>query len=238
MTDGWAATEASAFWDRVGEEPPFPRDLSLGLPLALPLALVVLPALALRRIEDWLEQRGPPYRFLCADRRLRGCLVAHEGIGFLFVDGADTVDERRFTIAHEVAHFLADYLRRRAAALAKLGPSILDVLDGRRPPTRTEQIDAVLADCPIGVHVHLLERDGHAVAIDAVEERADHLACELLAPAEDVRSRMTSSVVDEEDIALTLRTAFGLPPRPAAAYARRLRAAWCPPPSFVEWLRP
>ena len=238
MTAGWVQTEADEFWALTGQPPPFPRDLSNVLPVALPLGLVVLPALALHRVKGWLTRRGVPYRFPCQDRRLRGCLVAHAGSGLLFVDGADDAVQRRFTVAHEAAHFLVDYLRPRRAAIDKLGEGIVDVLDGRRAPTWAERADAILSDCPIGVYVHLLERDGpRSSLLAAVEERADQLACELLAPARDVARRWTDAL-DEEDLAAVLRDEFGLPNAPASQYARRLIRSWRPAPSFVDWLRP
>lgn len=235
MTWTWAEAEAKAFWAAAGCPPPFPRDLTPILPLALPVAVVVVPALGLTRIEAWLASRGTPYRFPCADRRLRGCLVAHAGAALLFVDGADDADERRFTVAHEAAHMLVDYLRPREAAIARFGPRIVDVLDGRRLLTRTDRIDAVLADCPIGVHLHLLDRNLETGAnVASVEERADLLACELLAPASEAARFRTAG---EEELPILLRDAFGFPLSRAAGYANRLLRVWQPAPSFVDWLR-
>jgi hypothetical protein len=237
VTAGRVQAAAEAFWTAAGSPPPFPRDLSLVLPLALPLGVVVLPALALARVEGWLARRGVPYRFPCQDRRLRGCLLAHAGSGLVFVDGADGADQRRFTLAHEVAHFLLDYLRPRRDAVATLGDGILDVLDGRRAPTWAERADAVLGACPVGVYVHLLGRDGgRDPRAAAIEERADRLACELLAPAEDVGRRCASA--DEDGLTRSLRDDFGLPDPHASEYADRLLRAWRPAPSFVDWLRP
>jgi hypothetical protein len=237
MTASWVEAEAQAFWRLVGELPPFPRNLDAILPLALPLAVVLLPALGLDRIEEWLARRGSTYYFPCEDRRLRGCLIAYAGHGILFVDGADHADERRFTLAHEAAHFLIDYLRPREAAIARLGAGIVAVLDGHRPPTRAERIDAVLAGCTIGVHIHLLGRDGdHATTNAVAEERADQLACELLAPEAEVVRRL-GTMCDESALESALRDGFGLPAPKAAAYAGRLFRGWRPAPSFVEWLR-
>ncbi len=235
MTMSWAEMEAEVFWAAVGEPPPFPRDLTGVLPLALPVAVVVLPALGLARIEAWLAARGSPYRFPCGARRLRGCLVAHAGGGLLLVDEDDEADERRFTVAHEAAHLLLDYLRPRQDAIARFGQGIVDVLDGWRPMTRIERIDAVLANCPIGVHVHLLERRGDLGAgTAAAEERTDRLACELLAPAREV-ARFRAA--DQDELTDLLRGLFGLPAVQAACYAGHLLRAWRPAPSFVDWLR-
>lgn len=234
MTETWLTETAATFWERAGRVPPFPRDLEAVLPIALPVAVVLLPALALDRVESWLDRRGCGYRFPCAARRVRGCLVALDGCGIVFVDGADALAERRLTVAHEAAHFMLDYQQPRQRAIDKLGWAIVDVLDGRRPPTRIERIDAALTACPIGLHTHLLDRTGpHGAAIATIEDRADQLACELLAPAADVLSRATSV----PDLAHELRETFGLPAAIAAGYARQLMRACGARPSFVDWLR-
>lgn len=234
MTPGWEVAAAEAFWDAAGEPPPFPRDLSAALPLAFPAALVVLPGLALDRIAAWLARRGAADLLpdLGPRGRLRGCVVAYGGFGFVFVDGADAPDERRFTLAHEAAHLFLDYLRPRERALTRLGPGIAPVLDGTRQPTPAERVDAALVNCPIGVHVHLLARNA---AHTAAEDRADRLARELLAPRALVAA---PGQHDPDDVARALRERFGLPPAQADAYARDLDRTRRPAPSYVEWLRP
>jgi hypothetical protein len=230
MTAAWLEETAEAFWTLVGEPQPFPRDLADVVSLALPAFAVPLPALTFDRAHRWLDQRGSVAHLPCDGRRVRGCLVAYGGCGFIFLDGGDPPDERRFTLAHETAHFLIDYLRPRQRAIAHLGDAIVDVLDGRRRATRDERIDAVLAECPIGVHVHLLNRNV------TVEDRADLLACELLAPAALVMARRPPSV-GADQIARVLREEFGLAASQAGRYAARLARARDPVPSFVDWLR-
>lgn len=235
MIETWLVETAESFWKRAGTVPPVPRDLAAVVPIALPVAVVLLPALALDRVEAWLERRGCGYRFPCAERRLRGCLVALAGRGIVFVDGADAPAERRFTLAHEAAHFMLDYQRPRRRAVAKLGDGIVEVLDGKRPPTRTERIDAALTACPLGVHTHLLERDHrYGAVIATIEERADRLACELLAPAADIPPHAATAT----ELASDLRETFGLPDSIASAYARYLLRERGAGPSFVKWLRP
>jgi hypothetical protein len=68
--------------------------------LALPVSIIPLPRLQLASIENWLRRYQIPYRFPCANRRVRGCLVAYKGCGLIFVDETDTPDERRLTLAN------------------------------------------------------------------------------------------------------------------------------------------
>ncbi len=231
MSDALLHKLADRFWREAGGAPPEPRDLVRAVSLALPVAVVFMPALTLERVHIWLERRGAPYRVDCASRRLRGCLVAAGGRGIVFVEGADPADERRFTLAHEVAHFLLHYQYPRERAVRRLGPGILPVLDGLREPTPEERIGAVLAGCPLGVHTHLLERTGDAGALAAgAENEADRLAWELLAPQADLRS------VPAGDRERVLQTRFGLPSPEAARYARWLRRRFDGPPTYLDWL--
>lgn len=237
MTDGYLTAVADDFWADAGGAPPPPRDLLDVVPLTLPVTIVTLPALGFARTGAWLARHGIRAPFPERDRRLHGCLVARAGQGIVFIDGADPMDERRFTLAHEIAHFLIDYQRPRERALRLMGPFITPVLDGMRQPTATESIHAALVDCPFGIHIHLLEREGSLGAMaEAAEDRVDRLAWELLAPAEllfdDAAARDGSS--DRERI---LRERFALPATQAVRYAQSLCRRFEPPPSFVEWLR-
>ncbi|MGH2532301.1 MAG: ImmA/IrrE family metallo-endopeptidase [Thermomicrobiales bacterium] len=220
MIPGWLAEAADLFWDAAGDPPPFPRDLTYVLPYALPVYQQIMPGLRLASIDNWLSRHGCAQRFDAEDRELCGCLVAYRGFGMIFVDGADEPNERRFTLAHEVAHFLLDYYMPRAKAQALLGPEILPVLDGDRAPTQDERIDAAIAKCAIGVHVHLLDRRDPSGEIAGKEDRADRLARELLAPDEVLSDRYREYAFDEFAMAQDLEAGFGLPPAEAAAYAR------------------
>jgi hypothetical protein len=233
---GRLADAANRFWAAAGPPPPFPRDLDDAVALALPVYQVVMPRLRLAGVEEWLVRRGRGHRFDEAERRLRGAVVAFGGHGFLFVDGADEPVERRFTLAHEVAHFLLDYQLPRDRAIALLGDGVIPVLDGLRPPTRTERIDAVLASCSTGLHVYLLDRLDASGRVARVEDRADRLACELLAPDDELARRFGDDPPDEPTLARHLVDELGLPPSVARSYAERWLAPRRPP-SFSRGIR-
>lgn len=227
MAEWWVVQEAEEFWRRAGGPPPFPRTVEDVLGRAHPLEVLRQPGLSAGHVARWVRERGWWCDAGRGDQRLRGCLLAWQEIGLIFLDSTDPPDEQRYTLAHEVAHFLADYLRTRREAVASLGRQVLEVLDGWRAPTRDEQVHALLAGVRFGLYLHLAPRDGTwgvtALARQNLEARADKLALELLAPAEEVRRRVGRNRGAEE-VEKVLRGEFGLPEGVARVYARRIAA--------------
>lgn len=215
--------EAAEFWRRVGEAEPFPRQLRRPVTRTLPVAVVHLPRLTISSAQAWLSDRGVGDALPVPDRALRGCLVAHRGHGFIFLDGTLADGEERMTLAHEVAHFLRHYERRRAVAVRKLGPAILEALDGQRALTSAERVSGVLRNVPLGVYRHTLGRNADGRPDEytlGLEAEADLLGFELLAPSwKVVRSSSPGS-----DCRELLETAYGLTPDCALAWARWIDA--------------
>jgi hypothetical protein len=232
------------FWQRCGEMEAFPRALERPLALALPIALIKLPRLQLLDIDLWLKRHGVGFEFGRESRAVRGCLVAYRGQGLIFLDGTDPANEIRFTIAHEIGHFLVDYWLPRNAAILKFGDQIADVVDGIRPPTISERVQALLGNQVIKVHVNLMERnqglDNTSSELWQVEDRADRVALGLLAPPEAVWGRFETSANDFAQrlsgLSGCLRTDFGLPIAIAHAYAINLLKTANKGPSWLETL--
>ena len=240
----WAAELADQFWALTGEPaPPAPRDLIRPIALGLPLGVVQAPRLHGAGVERWLRRQD----ILCTlggrDRTLRACLVARFGQGAIFLDSADPDDERRFSLAHELAHFLRHYRQQRLAARRARGPEILQVLDGVRPPRYDERAHALLAQVRLGYHGHLMERDADGTGIsDRVrhaEAEADLLACELLAPASKVDIALHGTVGHERHNAavVLLCRRYGLPAAAARQYAARIASRPTQQSSLLQRLR-
>jgi hypothetical protein len=215
---GWLSTIVDQFW---GSQPldGFPLDVELHILLNLPLAIIEVADLT---VDDMRAHLGPAATGLLAklpNRRVHACLLAYAGVGIVFVDATDDPAERRLNLAHEAAHFLLDYLRIRDR-LAAHDPALLEVMDGLRPPTPEEELGALLGDVPLGVQTHLLERGatgGHvARSTSAVEDRAEMVAWELLAPRAAVLATATQR--DAASLTSVLVHHFGLPSGVAAAY--------------------
>ncbi len=246
LTDNDISRLAQFFWSLVGEIEPFPRSLEGPVLWGLPLAIVKLPRLGLSSLRNWLFTREIIICVNQQDRPLRGCLVAHRGQGLVFLDGTDSDDERRFSLGHEVSHFLRDYLIPRQQAIGAFGQNIVGILDGERDPTVEERLNGVLRGLRIGMLTHLIERgdEGFAEksAIREAEDGADLLALELLAPQSEVALRVRSAGLNwrsenaHRDVTTVLVHDFGLPLTVAERYSCRLVYARRPAKSFREWL--
>ena len=206
------------FWTGTGLADCFPRDIETAVALKLPLTLVKVPLVNVHAVRQWLETRRLRAAIPPEPGELMGCLVAYRGFGVAFICGADSAEEQRLTVAHEAAHFLQDYLHPRREILAALGEGIAEVLDGHRPPTFAERANAVLSHLQVGVHVHLLPRnDTRGVTeslVEAVEDRADRLGLELVAPHKRVQEAYraeSGSSRQGTNIAAALGLQFGLP---------------------------
>jgi len=223
----WAAELARAFWLEVGGEEPFPRGLRRPV-RALTLTLEAIPALTAAKACRWLESNGIAHGFTGPDRPLRGCLKTQDGHGIIFLDAVDPEDEQRFTLAHELAHFLRDYRRPRQRAFQHLGAQARELVDGKRPATPGERLGALLGEVPLGLHLHLMDRDEQRRPVDwqsmDAEACADCLAFELLAPAEDVYAHRVASET-RKGLENRLVRDYGLPVAQARRYTRQLVGA-------------
>lgn len=246
MTDPQAAVWAQRFWRLVGRIEPFPRSLESSVAWGLPLAIVKLPHLELSGLRSWLLRKGIRLHVSGLDRPLRACLIARSGCGLVVLDGSDPDDERRVSLAHEVSHFLVDYLHPRQKALDVLGETGREVLDGLRPPTLEERLTGVLQGVEFGFYTQLMERSAggevNRLEVLEAEDRADRVALELLAPTETVLEWLeVGGIRWREDAAIVAATRilteeFGLPLRVAEQYGKSLVLSRRQPRSFQEWL--
>lgn len=216
----WVAELAARFWAAAGEPPPFPRDLRAGLCWLPHLHVVEVSNLTLASAAEHFARHGVPCAAPAEDRRLAGCFGGHRGTGVILIDPTLELPELYFTLAHELAHYLRDYDSPRRKTAARLGPRVLEVLDGLRPPTVNERLAGVLRGVTVGPHTHHLDRDrrGRIVTAAAAESEAaaDRLSYELLAPFDAVDALGLSGRCE---LASALASHFRLPPAEAAKYA-------------------
>lgn len=221
----WLLDAVHLIWgstDDAGEE--FPRNIELALLWRLPLAIIELPNLSGAGVVEWLAARGIQLPVHTPPGGLRGALVAYAGSGVLFLDAADDLAERRVTLAHEAAHFVVDYWQPRVE-LAERAPHLLAVIDGLRPPSDDDLVDALIARTPLGVQTHLFERDASGAMltpqVKRLEQRAAQIAWEILAPEAVIAQHISEP--DPFALVRNLEVDFGLPRATAREYAHHLR---------------
>lgn len=199
---------ANAFWQQAGGRAVFgsPVDVERAASRALPVAILRVSELTTGSICEVLDRIGADPWLDDAPRTLRGCLIADTGAALVLVDDNDPEDEQRMTIAHELAHLLLHYFKPREEAVAAFGTRVLAVLDRTRSSTHGERLSAVLRNVPIEPFRHaMVRRQPHlAGRVAEMEDDADDLAVELLAPWREVRSMSDTS-------AGAIRDHFGLP---------------------------
>ncbi len=240
MTRPELASAAERLWLQSGMTPTGTRSVREVVSWVHSVTIETHHALSIATIQGWMAGQGFTAPIDDPNRRLRGCAVASAGTGLIFVDASDPIEEREFTIAHEVAHLLLDYYGPREHSVRLIGAGARGVFDGSRAASFPEHLTAALHGESLRPFVHLLARDANFVASAAVlarEALADELACELLVPTDEVLEAMPGRW-SQKDATSVLVERFQLPPAPAADYARRLVRRFQPAPTFVDWLAP
>ncbi|MFQ3649151.1 MAG: ImmA/IrrE family metallo-endopeptidase [Gemmataceae bacterium] len=202
----WAWELAQKFWMQT-----VPRDDLFQAINHSPFDLAILerPRLCLSHVRDYLRRASIPVPPTIDDRPLRACLVARGNGGLIFLDSEDPLEERRFSLAHELAHFLRhewQRSQRRGALddLTSLGDRLLGILRG--------------LECDSFAHMLARFPDGIPPAVARLEAEADTLAVELLAPEQEVRQLSYDATSAQK----VYRDLFGLPEGIAARQAKWL----------------
>lgn len=179
---------ARTYWAGCPEEVRARLDLRASVTWCLPMTVVTLPHLTTRLASQWLHHRAPGASGWDTDEYpARGLLLAWRGHGVVLLDGNQRTEELVLTLAHEVGHFLLDYMEPRRR-IVDADPELLDVLDGLRPASKRDRARAALAGLALGPHFHFLSRDslgGSTPGIESLEGRASAFAIELLSPWEE-----------------------------------------------------
>ncbi|HYO69302.1 MAG TPA: ImmA/IrrE family metallo-endopeptidase [Archangium sp.] len=224
MTETWLQEAVDAC--RLPSSPSL-SELLEKIRMVLPIGLVAMPGLTCGMAREWLDSKGRAHGGLPrTSRRLHGCMVAHAGKGVLFYDDQDDALQQRFTLVHEVAHFVLDHHLPRDHALRTLGEEIRPALNGTHARAPHQALFLTLQRIPSGVQVRFIERNasGDPCTGKAMESelRADRLTYELLAPAREALPLVRN--LGQQEAERELASRFGLPMREARAYVRLLLA--------------
>ncbi|MCP3064886.1 ImmA/IrrE family metallo-endopeptidase [Myxococcus sp. K38C18041901] len=186
---------------------------------------VAIPKVTQQAAQDWLSFRRPGQWFTTEPHSHHGLMAWWRGHGILFYNKQTKAPEQRFTVVHEVAHFVLEEWVPRRRALSVFGPEILPVLDGERAPSPEEALTLFFEQVPLNLSMDLMARDesGGYASRDIVlaEHRADRVALELLAPVEQVLPLVKQ--LSREAAINSLRFQFHLPMEKATEYVDGLR---------------
>jgi hypothetical protein len=236
------------FWDDAGG---FGEDLETAIVMSLPIITAPLSQLTLHKAVNWLGHKGIELAGLrqLPDRALRACLLAYGGSSnFILWDNTDPLADQQFSLAHEVAHFLLDFEHPRQKAVQELGPQILTVFDGVRLPTLEERLLGVIAGVRVRPQHHFMERGKQGDILNEhilkIENQADQLALEILAPQELAVALLGKALKGQTQYTQRLDTAttelivqFKLAPNVAKPYAKQLLELVGAQQKFSEWLK-
>jgi Zn-dependent peptidase ImmA (M78 family) len=238
---------AKEFWNLAGRVDKWPCDIERAVTLLTPLNIITLSELNFHRITEWFNSRNISFEIEYTERILHGFISVHKNFGFIFLNGSDTENERRYTVAHEVSHYLVDYRIPRNKAIDTYGEKIIEVLDGYREPTIDERVQSVLGAISIKPYTHVLEvsaggrfeRYGNWL----IEKDADALALELLAPYKIVQKDFSKHIKKDLEfeeskriLVKILRDKYDLPESISAEYASIIAAGFINSKTIIDRL--
>ena len=237
---------ANTFWGNKSQQRSFPRNIEQAILWNFPVAIINLPRLGLSSIKRWLETRDISMPFAGKDRRIRACLLARCGHGLIFLDGTDPDDERRFSLAHEIAHYILDYHIKRQKIIKHFGNIIIDVLDGKREATIEERLNGIFSGITVGPFMHLMDRNEQGYVSNQYilnsEATTELFALELTAPRKVLEHYLDKDFpgwykeqihANHAELAASI---FGIPQRILVEYISYLAHLRRPSQSFKDWL--
>lgn len=180
---------AKAFWKASLLEINFPISTTLleqAILLTEPIAVVKLNKLSLLEISKYFTARGNNINCPLDSKELYGFILSYNGYTYIFLNGTESAEEQRFTLAHEFAHYLLDYKLPRQSIIEKSGVAIIDALNNKRDFTAEEKLLALVQDYSLKAFTYLLDAPATSaferLHVWKAENKADELAMELLAP--------------------------------------------------------
>jgi len=233
MSDHGASTRywADWFWKRAGGRPGFPVDISYAAMCALEVYVEEVDYLTVVTAASRIEGVGIGPHDGIGGRRIHGCLAVGRRGAAILVEKNDDEAQKRFTIAHECAHFILEVRMNQERARIRLGHDFSGLLRGLREATPIERIDARLHNVRSDALLHFMDRTatgGYGCGrIHEAECLADDLAVEILAPRVELIESLSSfgPMGFSESLSAARRIAerrFGLPETIAKWYANRV----------------
>ncbi len=226
---------ANWFWHHAGGRSSYPADIRYATTCALPVSVMEIADLTTSTAADYFELPQDEHIPSAGERNLHGCIAVRPRGATILVEIHDEDAQKRFTIAHEVAHYIIEVHRHQERAARMMDDGYVEVLYGSRKATPNERIDACLYNVRSSPITHFMDRTpsgeyGCGQTLRA-ECAADLLATEILAP----RATLMDSLSPHRrlpfrqlvDTAIHLSEhRFGLPSAIAESYGNRVIWQW------------
>ncbi len=222
---------ADWFWKRAGGKLGSPVDIGYAAMCALEVYVEEVSDLTTVTAASRMQGAGIRVPDGVSERRVQGCLAVGRRGAAILVEKNDDEAQKRFTIAHECAHFILEVRTNQERGAIRLGHDFTDVLHGLREAIPIERIDARFHNVRSDALVHFMDRtatDGYGCGrIHEAECLADDLALEILAPRAELVESLSSfgPMGFSESLSAVRRIAerrFGLPDTIADWYANRV----------------
>ena len=237
---------ADWFWKRAGGRPGLPADIGYAAMCAIEVYIEEVSDLTTVTAASCIEGVGIRIPDVVSERRIHGCLVVGRRGAAILVEKNDDAAQKRFTIAHECAHFILEVRMNQGRAENRLGPGFASILHGHREATPNERIAARLHGVSSDPLVHFMDRtatgDYGRWRIHEAECLADDLAVEILAPRAELIASLSSlgPMGFSESLSAARRIAerrFGLTETTAEWYCNRVVWQLMKGPSTAERFR-
>ncbi len=237
---------AHEFWSKADPKHRLDFDIMNAVNGSLTVDLIPVQQLSLQKIDSWLVARTINIGIDVNDRNLHGALLIKNGSVFMFIDAAVCEMEQRFTVAHEVSHFLLDYQLPRERAILAFGQEIEEVLNGNASASTSQLVMSVIKGIDLNPYTLLIEKTGNGSFSNWCnfnsENEADYLALELLAPRARVINDTVSSARRLTYAQFTRKSQeiliekYRIPVTVAHQYASELAYSVTKGPSFLDKL--
>lgn len=236
---------ASSFWLRAATPWSLKPNIHRAALRSLPLAIITMRDLRPSTLTEWGARNGIESLTSLGDRPLHALLIAKSGRGIVFLSAEDDYAEQRFSLAHEIAHFLFDYQLAREKLAQTAGSTILDAVDGNRPVSLEERLAVALSPHTLPALPHLLDRGSFGEVehseIAIAEASADALGYELLLPSYIVlRVANELRITQRGDLVFRLsewiEREAGFPKSAARRYAEEAKTFLTGPDSILDQL--
>jgi len=235
---------AREFWSTVDQNYHENYDIISAVDTSPTIDLIKIKNLSISKIEEWLIAIGLKDNFDIPDRRLHGVLIIKGDSVAMFIEDDENPIQQRFTVAHEVSHYLLDYQIPKEKAILALGKEIEDVLNGNLPANNTQLALSVIKGINIDPYSFLIEKTGNGSFEDwknfNSENEADYLALELLAPRIRIINETFSSTKRLSYSQFTRKSQeiliekYRIPSDIARQYASQLAYSVTSGPSFLD----